>query len=427
MIDKDFLAERRSSPHQDQQRNPFLRDRGRIVHSAFFRRLQTKKQILDYYANDFSRTRLTHSLEVAQISLGICETLKEKYPNQKTIFPANFCIESIALAHDLGHPPNGHAGEIALHNCMKESGGFEGNAQTFRIIGRLGEGEIHQENKKPLGLNLTRATMLGVLKYPIFYSQYQKNQSLNIPPKCIFDEEKEILHWVLEPFEKDIPKIEQLQIAVGKGEQKREILLNLFSSIMDLADDISYGIHDFEDGVTLGLLSKESIQKDFPDFEQIYKEATSQSDINWNDFCTNIFCDSEKKRKRMISKIVHFLISNCRLKQKNEFYFPLLDYSVCLPENFSQLLKKFQQIVQKQIIQKRENLIIDFQLQNIIKKVFNCFKENSELLPKKYQKNENVPKDRVLCDYLAGMTDKYLVKIYQALFIPETTSIFDRL
>ena len=421
LIDNHLLIARQKSPHNSIDRNPYLRDRGRIVHSAFFRRLQAKKQILDYYVNDFSRTRLTHSLEVAQISLGITDVLREKYP-QKKIFPENFCIEAIALGHDLGHPPNGHAGEIALNNCMKTAQGFEGNAQTFRIISKLGEWE---ENA---GLNLTRATMLGLTKYPIFYSQH-KNSAIQ-PPKCIFDEEKNNFEWVFDPFRKDLSQIETLQNLVGKGKKNQKLLMNLFANIMDVADDIAYGVHDFEDGVTLELISLNNAQN-YKNFKEIYQAATHQKkDISWNNFCEKIFSKSENNRKVMISKLVNFFIINCQLQKKEIFSHELLDYSVTLLEPIETLLMAFKKLVGTQIIKKRENQIIDFQLQNIIVKVFDCFKENTNLMPKKYQKKiEQEPqnKARFVCDYLAGMTDKYLVKIYKALFVPETSSIFDRL
>ena len=117
------LTERREKPTQDPKRNPYMRDKARILHSAFFRRLQSKKQIHDVDVSDFGRTRLTHTLEVAQIATGIREVLSQKNDAEITkLLPDIFCIEAAALAHDLGHPPNGHGGERALNYLMLRLG-----------------------------------------------------------------------------------------------------------------------------------------------------------------------------------------------------------------------------------------------------------------------------------------------------------------
>ncbi|HDL8364409.1 TPA: dNTP triphosphohydrolase, partial [Yersinia enterocolitica] len=135
----------------------FQRDRARIIHSAAFRRLQTKTQVLGLGENDFYRTRLTHSLEVAQIGSAICERLHDKYKDHQNIkkwIPSLSLIEAIGLSHDIGHPPFGHGGEVALNYSMITSGGFEGNGQTLRIVSRLAEYSPHH------GMDLTRRTLL---------------------------------------------------------------------------------------------------------------------------------------------------------------------------------------------------------------------------------------------------------------------------
>ncbi|WP_215899217.1 dGTP triphosphohydrolase [Acinetobacter oleivorans] len=175
---------------------PYQIDRARIIHSASFRRLQAKTQILGIGDSDFYRTRLTHSMEVAQLGFGITENLKSRYKDNPLLelIPSQNVIESICLAHDIGHPAFGHGGEVALNYCMVNNGGFEGNGQTLRIVSKLAE--YTQDN----GMNLTRRTLLGLIKYPVPYSQYEINypekivsQYLNIPlnlsdyypPKCI--------------------------------------------------------------------------------------------------------------------------------------------------------------------------------------------------------------------------------------------------
>jgi len=196
----------------------FQRDRARIIHSASFRALQSKTQVLGLGESDFYRTRLTHSLEVAQIGSGICEWLRNRpaakiNPEIDTWIPSLSLIEAACLAHDIGHSPFGHGGEVALNFMMKDHGGFEANGQTLRILSKLGE------YSPASGLDLTRRTQLGTIKYPVFYSDvvsYKHHSSddnqvqrpgtthPNIdhwsPPKCIYDSDRSTLDWILQSF-----------------------------------------------------------------------------------------------------------------------------------------------------------------------------------------------------------------------------------
>lgn len=178
--DECYPSKRFNSDNSDSQ---YQRDRARIIHSAAFRRLQAKTQILGIGESDFYRTRLTHSLEVAQIGSGISEFLHEKYDSNEAIkkwLPSLSLIETIGLSHDLGHPPFGHGGEVALNYAMINEGGFEGNGQTLRIITKLGE---YSPNN---GMDFTRRSILGIIKYPSPYSKthnYKKAiSSIQAPP-----------------------------------------------------------------------------------------------------------------------------------------------------------------------------------------------------------------------------------------------------
>jgi dGTPase len=192
------------NPRKNDPRMPFDIDMARITHSAAFRRLQGKTQILGLGDSDFYRTRLTHSIEVAQIANGIVYYLKKKpdLDNQikESLLPKTSLITAISLAHDIGHPPFGHGGEIALNFLMREHGGFEGNAQTLRLVHLL------EPRSKRGGINLTRRTLLGLIKYPAKYSianheigSGPESSTLNFsdiklddwkPPKCYYDEEQ---------------------------------------------------------------------------------------------------------------------------------------------------------------------------------------------------------------------------------------------
>jgi len=194
-IDNEFMTARRSGHHENRYGdplNPYEKDRARIIHSASFRRLQAKTNLLGIAEGDFHRTRLTHSLEVFQISRTIVRAIEKKlknYPQElidktgqndgqldidcvKSILPPLELIEAVSLIHDIGHPPFGHAGERALDFLMRHNGddwGFEGNGQSLRLVTWL-ESNLHQDGKN-FGLDLTRRTLLGSLKYPAPYSK----------------------------------------------------------------------------------------------------------------------------------------------------------------------------------------------------------------------------------------------------------------
>ena len=153
-------------------RTAFGMDYARVVHSASFRRLQGKTQILNLGDSDFYRTRLTHSLEVGQIAGSIPRHLEKArhFNDAKDHLPDVNLIQAIGFAHDLGHPPFGHGGEVALNYCMRDAGGFEGNGQTLRILSKL------ENFSKCHGADLTRRTLLGVLKYPVSFNTLNKHK-----------------------------------------------------------------------------------------------------------------------------------------------------------------------------------------------------------------------------------------------------------
>lgn len=430
----------------------YSQDRARIIHSASFRRLQAKTQVLGLGDSDFYRTRLTHSMEVAQIGSGICEGLKNKYSNSpyEPYIPNLHLIESICLAHDLGHPPFGHGGEIALNYCMRETGGFEGNGQTLRIVTKLGE--FHDN----YGLNLTRRTLLGLIKYPsvynkVFNDDFNKvlpSDNINLdafkPPKCIHSEESEILEWILDPFsDHDKLNFQQIdfcetQLAVDLS-NKKEIkhhktkFKSFDTSIMELADDIAYGIHDLEDAIALNLVTKDLW------LEKIYsllKETIGEDELNIlnvnsiDDFTSMLFKSGKNPRKHAISKLVRLMVTNVFITQNTMFEHELLSFQAMLPENIKELLSGLKKFVYETVIQAPEVQLLEYKGQIIVLKLFETLKSNpSRLLPKniyELYKSENFS-DRIICDYISGMTDTYATKMYQKLFIPSIGSIFDKL
>lgn len=423
----------RLSGVNDPLRDDFVRDRARVIHSAFFRRLQGKTQVLGLGESDFYRSRLTHSMEVAQICFGIAEFLRANNDGLDILLPGQNLIEVIGLAHDIGHPPFGHGGEVALNYCMKKSGGFEGNAQTLRIATVLGE---YSESN---GLDLTRRTLLGLLKYPVFYSSavvedvYKEAEApLNLdsfkPPKCIFDEEKDQLEWILRPFSnKD--KTEFTSSKAISGKHNKPKYKSLDTSIMELADDIAYGVHDLEDAVALGLVSKLKWK------EEVVQIVCGSMDkgglgVEINELTEKIFSGVNRVRKSAISKLVNYFIRNSEIYEQGIFDHRILDMNARLSKTARRELDVLQEFVVNNVIKTAEVQTLEYKGQQMIVKLFETIAANpSRLLPRKYfelyESYNN--KNRVVCDYLAGMTDEYATRLYHKIFTPSNGSIFDRL
>jgi dGTPase len=215
-------------------RTEFMRDRARVIHSAALRRLAAKTQVAVPWENDFQRTRLSHSLECAQIGRELGESLGAD-PD---------LLETACLSHDMGHPPFGHNGEEALAEVAAPCGGFEGNAQSFRLLTRI-EAKTVDSNGKSMGLNLTRASLDAATKYPWASAENPRKFG-------VYDDDVEIFNWVRQ--------------GAPPGRKCIE------AQIMDWSDDCAYSVHDFEDAIFAGQVTVQNFDNDFG---ILYSEMTN--------------------------------------------------------------------------------------------------------------------------------------------------------
>jgi dGTPase len=431
------------STRQQDHRDPFQRDRARILHSAAFRRLQSKTQVMGSGQSDFYRTRLTHSLEAAQIGSGITAQLRFKYPELcQALFPAtDSLIEAICLAHDIGHPPFGHGGEVALHYMMRDHGGFEGNGQTFRIVARLEPFSEHH------GMNLSRRTLLGLMKYPQVLERLNNSTRRSTidnfrqlkasewhPPKGLYSDDNEIIDWVLSSLSNNDRTLFQ-QVENKNNTHNRTRFKSIDCSIMELADDIAYGIHDLEDAIVTGIVNQH-------DFETHVIERLKLLDDQWLEQYTQtltskLFSEQHHLQKDAIGGLVNYLITAIELTDLNKlhdevgFEEKLLQYNATLPKITEQALQFFKDFVYNFVIKHTRIQRLEYRGQQIVMELFEALSSDPlRLLPtnsaRRWQHalNNDENAHRVIADYVAGMTDEYAGRLHQTLFVARASSSY---
>lgn len=444
-VNEDMLPwyERQSGVHttrDNDYRTPYQRDRARIIHSAAFRRLQSKTQILAIRQNDYSRTRLTHSLEVAQIGSGIVHQLKHSQPAQSPFqywLAQEALIETVCLSHDIGHPPFGHGGEIALNFMMLEHGGFEGNAQSLRILGKRGS------YSPTYGMDVTRRTLLGLLKYPVLHDEVvgeypakpssfrQFKASHWSPPKCLYQEEADLLAWIIAPFsQSDQQALALTQRRHPQGHGKA-CHASFDTSIMDLADDIAYGVHDLEDAIVLGMVTKDMwLEHLEPKLSALDSEFLNSQ---LSSIRQQLFSKQSHMRKEAIGNLVSWFITSCSVVENNAFEHPLLRYQVALPEAQRAALDCLKQFEMQHIIKRPEVQMLVYKGQQMLLEMFEAYCADPErLLPSeiarewcKASAHSHQAGLRIICDYMSSMTDDYASRMYNKLFVPSLGSVFE--
>ncbi len=345
-------------------RNLFQRDRDRIIHSTAFRRLEYKTQVFVNHEGDLFRTRLTHSLEVAQLARGIARTLHLHED----------LTEGIALAHDLGHTPFGHAGQDALNACMRSHGGFEHNLQSLRVVDML-------ENRYAEfdGLNLTFELREGILKHCSI-----KNARL--------------LGDVGERFiKKQSPSLE--------------------AQVTNFADEIAYNNHDVDDGLRSQLITIEQL-KEIELFAENMAVVKSQ------------YPNIELKRlipetiRRMINQLVIDLCETTleniqQLKPQTIEDIRHAPYLVAFSEATAKKNQALKQFLRKNLYHHYKVNRMSAKAERIIQELFHAFMQNVELMPDEHQAAAKADQPRAVADYIAGMTDRFAIREHRRLFAVE--------
>lgn len=429
----DLWHERHDDEHKirrDDHRSPFQRDRARILHSAAFRRLQAKTQVHGNSFDDFHRTRLTHSLEAAQLGTGIVAQIKKKQPEFRDLLPSDSLIDSICLAHDIGHPPYGHGGEVALNYMMRDHGGFEGNAQTFRIVTKL---EPYTEN---FGMNLARRTLLGLVKYPALISQTRAKIIPNsvshqrklrarewMPAKGLYDCDKELFDWLLAPLNDNDKTLFSLmrEDTLADHQHRKTRYKSIDCSIMELADDIAYGVHDLEDALVLGMVNRHQwiegaasklAECGDPWFEKHIASITEM-----------LFSGTHFQRKDAIGGMVNALLTSISIKPVDApFECELLAFNAYLEPTMDKALEILKHFVSEYVIQVPHVQVVEYKGQQIIMDIFEALSADPErLLPIQTRQKWLERKDesagyRVIADCISSMTDGHAQRLHQQLF-----------
>ena len=349
-------------------RGEFQRDRDRIVHSTAFRRLEYKTQVFVNHEGDLFRTRLTHSLEVAQIGRTIARLL---HLNEEL-------VEAISLAHDLGHTPFGHAGQDALNYCMKDDGGFEHNLQSLRVVDKLEERYAEFD-----GLNLCYETREGILKHcsPMHAKQLGE---------------------------------------VGERFLSRQ-QPSLEAQVANLADEIAYNNHDVDDGLRSGLVSIAQLEE-VDLFARHLREARSRyPDLNGRRLVNETV---RRMINTLVLDLVHTSAANIQAAGVQSLHDvrqagPLVAFSERIREEQLQL----KQFLRRNLYRHYKVMRMTKKAERIITDLFGAFFQEPRLLPQEHHEKAAADKARAIADYVAGMTDRYAVREYRRLFAIEEAAL----
>jgi dGTPase len=397
-------------------RTPFRRNRDRLIHNAAFRRLQSKTQVFLSGEYDFYRTRLTHSIEVAQIAGSISQYLNHRAPQLEPGFhiDPDLC-EAVSLAHDIGHPPFGHAGETTLHRLMTPFGGFEGNAQTLRLVAET----IYTSGGDRRGLNPTRALIDGVLKYKTLWGDVPDQRK-----HFLYRDQQRFLDFITggRPWPEDLTP--------GKV---RNGFRSLECQIMDWADDTAYSLNDIVDGVHAGFITVGRV-------ERWAEEHAAAEDRESVDYLLAALRrgDIERAMNRRIGRFVE----GVTLVERDNFLADLSNrwrFGMIVGEEVRREQQLFNRISVDLVFRSPQVCQLEHKGGFMLTRLFETLKgryldgDGSRLTLLSADFEREIARDdldadgraRVLCDYLAGMTDAFAARIYKRLFDADFGSIVD--
>ncbi len=398
-------------------RNAFQIDRDRIIHAHAFRKLQSKTQVFLSGEYDFYRTRLTHSMEVAQIGRSICHYLRTLGgPLAEDFYIDGDLVEAVCLAHDLGHPPFGHSGERTLQELMLPWGGFEGNAQTLHLLTET----MYQNETGVRGMVPTRALLDGVLKYKKLFREFQ------VPPAnhFLYDPQQQVRKFVFGG--KDIPP-----------ELHSGALLNSFKSIecqiMDWADDAAYSVNDIVDGVKAGYLTIERIET---------WAAGEELDSPRQQLLDELIDAIQRDRLESIfSQKIGAFIKGCRLRERHNFMSGRTNryrFELVVAPAAERAVLFFKKMANDIIFESPQLQQMEHKARRVMFDLWgSCWHNYVDrgqrviriLPPREGRLVEAAPtpaaKARQICDWLSGLTDGMIVRTYRRLFDPEFGSIRD--
>jgi dGTPase len=413
----EFDSETFGGPRKTDYRNAFQIDRDRIIHAHAFRKLQSKTQVFLSGEYDFYRTRLTHSMEVAQIGRSICQwLLKVGEPLSEEFHIDSDLVEAICLAHDLGHPPFGHSGERTLQELMAPWGGFEGNAQTLHLL----IGTMYQERGGVRGMQPTRALLDGVLKYKTLFGEFPKRPSNHF----LYDGQKDVRGFVFGGA--------RLPASLRPGER-----LNAFKSvecqIMDWADDAAYSLNDIVDGVKAGFLTIERIEA--------WAQGAVDSPLGSRLLDELLGAIRDDTLAGIFSSRIGSFITACRLKERKNFMAARTNryrYELVVSAEAQLQVQFYKRLANDIIFESPQLQQMEHKARKVLFELWDSAWHNyvepgprvirilppavGTLLDKAKGKKD---KARQICDYLAGLTDGMIVRTHQRLFDPQFGSIRD--
>lgn len=418
---KDFDTARvEESQRFDDYRTPFQIDRDRIIYSSEFRRLQGKTQVFLPGEYDFYRTRLTHSIEVAQIGRSICTFLikSDETPFTDDYHIDHALVEAACLSHDIGHPPFGHAGERTLNRLMHPYGGFEGNAQTLRILTEV----LYRDGKGHRGMKPTRALLDSILKYKVLHEDTEEKDN-----HFLYDFQKKYRDYAFGGH--DFP-------AELADEKKLNKFRSIECQIMDWADDTAYANNDIVDSISGGFISILKLNQwaaDNPGMLEGDNRHYFDEIIEW------IKTGNYKKK---FGAMIGACITGCKVEERDTFmngltnrykYKLVFNPEVTARVNFYKLIST--ELVFKSSLLHQSEYRGDFMISgifNLLKDKYLIKKDEGykevKILPEfthSLLRNEplNENKIRLICDYVSGMTDSFAVRTYKRLFDPDYSSL----